>query len=99
VLEFAGPEMIKEIRAQMILNGGHTCGGCSEVWTGLGRSHCGKCHRTFTTSNVFDQHRAINEQTSDHYCLNPESLDMISRDDIWRNKPSETFSWDEYNKE
>lgn len=37
---------------------GGTCGGCDAHWYGLVQAHCALCHRTFTTPNNFDRHRA-----------------------------------------
>jgi len=34
-----------------------SCGGCGEVWRGVGIAHCGACHRSFGASSLFDRHR------------------------------------------
>jgi len=32
-------------------------GACGNWWTGGERSHCGSCHRTFTSLTAFELHR------------------------------------------
>jgi hypothetical protein len=35
----------------------HTCGGCTNKWTGVNRAHCSVCHITFGGPTKFDSHR------------------------------------------
>lgn len=49
-----------------------TCSGCDATWTGLGRAHCSKCHRSFSTVPLFDMHR---DQRGEHgRCIDPEDV-------------------------
>jgi hypothetical protein len=59
----------------------HSCGGCSTTWNSLRYAHCGKCHITFATVRLFDDHR--NQSGPRGNCLEPSSLDMSQRDGIW----------------
>lgn len=44
----------------------HSCGGCSNRWSGENTAHCGSgCHLTFTGLEAFDAHR------SNGRCLTP----------------------------
>lgn len=66
-----------------------TCGTCEEWWTALGAAHCSGCHRTFSTTNLFDRHRSsVGAHGS---CLDPEKVVntkgdriMFFRDNMWR---------------
>lgn len=33
------------------------CGGCSATWQSLALAHCGACHRSFGSVDLFDRHR------------------------------------------
>lgn len=69
-----------------------TCGGCDHVWTGLGAAHCAArgCHRTFSTTRLFDLHRST--RGGEHgTCADPEKIrnrdgepTMFFRDGMWR---------------
>lgn len=41
-------------------------------------AHCASCHRTFGGVSGFDGHRRNGQ------CLDPQTLGMAVRDDIWR---------------
>lgn len=66
-----------------------TCGGCDAEWSGLGRSHCSGCHRTYSAPGLFDRHR---QATAGHNrCLDPARLRtkdgrpvMILDNGLWR---------------
>ncbi len=54
------------------------CRKCKGRWTGLSRSHCSDCHRTFKSAWGFDKHRVRFK------CLDPVDLRMeINERGIW----------------
>ena len=56
------------------------CGGCTDIWWQSGNytSHCGMCHRTFTSLAGFDAHHTHDGDRL--ICLDPgEMLDSLGR--------------------
>lgn len=49
----------------------HSCGA---RWGGAGRSHCGGCHRTFSSDSAWQRHRR------DLRCRAPEDSGLIARE-------------------
>lgn len=47
-----------------------TCGGCSNIWTGVNRAHCSACHYTFGGMTSFDAHRKGGK------CTHPSQLGL-----------------------
>lgn len=50
-----------------LLPHGHSCGA---RWSGANTSHCGACHRTFSSVGTFDRHRRGGA------CLDPAGVGM-----------------------
>lgn len=51
----------------------HSCGRCTNRWSGLNTCHCGGangCHRTFTGVGHFDRHRR------DGRCVDPATIGL-----------------------
>lgn len=62
----------------------HTCGGCTNTWTGLAQAHCSVCHQTFGGVTSFDRHRL------DGACRHPSTIGLtVGTRGVW----SEPFSW------
>ena len=55
---------------------GH-CDACHQGWTGKRRCHCMTCHRTFSSTTAFDQHRRRGA------CLDPAGVGLIDQDGTW----------------
>lgn len=49
----------------------HSCGGCDSRWGGANTSHCGSCHRSYSSVGTFDLHRKGGT------CLLPEEAGLI----------------------
>ena len=52
---------------------------CGDWWTGLSRSHCPSCHRTFSTDSAADKHR-IGKHGTDRRCADPASVGLVARE-------------------
>ena len=48
-------------------------GACKQWWTGAERSHCGGCHRTFTSLTSFEKHR------KGLRCNDPATVGLVAR--------------------
>jgi len=48
-------------------------GACKQWWTGAERSHCGGCHRTFTSLTSFEKHR------KGLRCNDPTTVGLVAR--------------------
>lgn len=59
-----------------------THGECGSEWTGLTRSHCPACHRTFNRDGGAERHRT-GRHGIDRRCQDPATLDYTERDGIW----------------
>jgi len=51
----------------------HSCGAW---WTGLTRSHCPACHRTFSTDGAANKHR-IGKFGTDRRCADPATVGLV----------------------
>jgi hypothetical protein len=62
-----------------------SCAGCGSSWYGLDRAHCGWCHRSFDTVDLFDAHRV------DDLCINPAAVGLVKhqKSGIWEEEPAE----------
>ena len=55
------------------------CGGCTAVWAGEDRAHCGRCHVTYDSITLFAAHRPRGT------CIPPQALGLAStKNGIWR---------------
>ncbi len=66
-----------------------TCSGCDVTWTAASAAHCGGCHRTFATVQLFDAHRSAEGEHGS--CLHPDDVRgrdgkprLWFRDGMWR---------------
>jgi hypothetical protein len=61
---------------------------CDQQWTALGAAHCGECHRTFSSTGLFDKHRYVFGEHG--ACLDPAEMmnkgqrAAYFRDGMWR---------------
>jgi hypothetical protein len=56
-----------------------TGGGCTAVWAGDDRAHCGRCHVTYDSITLYDAHRAGGS------CVRPQVLGLVpTKNGIWR---------------
>jgi hypothetical protein len=55
---------------------------CEAAWSGEDRMHCGGCHRTFDTVELFDDHRRNDR------CIDPRALGLTpTKNHIWCRPP------------
>ena len=55
-----------------------TCGGCTASWAGQYRAHCGRCHVTYDSVELYDAHR------TGRSCVRPQVLGLVStKNGIW----------------
>lgn len=84
----ATPTIQQPLPAQAIT---HTCG---QWWTGLGRSHCPSCCRTFSCDSAADKHR-IGTFGVDRRCAHPTDVGLVARSkpygDLWGWPSSEGY--------
>jgi len=64
---------------------GFKCIVCNSIWTGVTRCHCSGCHKTFSSPSTFDRHQRWSEHRLT--CLDPEDLDLVWVDGVWRTAP------------
>lgn len=57
-------------------------GECGKTWTGMLRSHCPACHRTFNRDSGAEAHRKGPHGPGRH-CVDPATLGYTERDGIW----------------
>ncbi len=55
-----------------------SCGKCKAWWTGAQRSHCARCHETFSSLSAFDAHWRNVGPGED--CKDPASIDLIQKE-------------------
>lgn len=51
----------------------HSCGGCTNTWTGIAMAHCASCHGSFSVVSNFDKHRRNGK------CLDPAVVGLELR--------------------
>jgi hypothetical protein len=52
-------------------------GACGQWWTGLSRSHCPACHRTFSGETAANRHRSGKHGT-DRRCVDPATVGLVA---------------------
>lgn len=63
------------------------CGGCPATWQSLALAHCGACHHSFGSVDLFDRHR---DQRGAHgACVLPRRNGIVLVDGVWREQPKE----------
>jgi hypothetical protein len=56
-----------------------SCSGCDTTWAGSDRAHCGACHETWDSVELYDMHRPHG------VCLPPRSLGLKpTKNRIWQ---------------
>jgi hypothetical protein len=50
------------------------------TWTGLARAHCARCHRTFASVGLFDQHQTGVAKVR---CADPRRLGLALIEEVW----------------
>lgn len=58
-----------------------SCGGCDTRWNGTAKAHCSGCHRTFSTTKIFDSHRKY------YKCVDPSSIGLNLSEGVWSYPP------------
>lgn len=67
-----------------------SCGGCSARWQSMALAHCGACHESFGSVDLFDRHRlargehGVCEYPSYLPARKGAQLRMIKVDGVWR---------------
>ncbi len=63
------------------------CGGCGGVWQSNALAHCGACHHSFGSVDLFDRHRS---SSGDHgACVLPKREGIVMTGGVWREQPRE----------
>ncbi len=63
------------------------CGGCAKTWQSMALAHCGTCHHSFGSVDLFDRHR---NSTGPHgMCVLPKREGITMVDGVWREAPKE----------
>lgn len=64
-----------------------TCGGCAFTWQSMSLAHCGACHHSFGSVDLFDRHR---DQHGPHgACVLPKREGITLVQGVWREQPRE----------
>lgn len=67
---------------------------CGGWWTGLSRSHCPACCRTFSCDSAADKHRQ-GRHGMDRHCVDPATVGLIAVDKpygvMWQNPGGEQW--------